>query len=172
VDRLIIDGYNVLHAHPEYAALASRDFDAARARLVSDLAGLAQGGPRTVVVFDGGANPASDGTPHHVGSLVVVFSPSGSDADAMIESLAARARARGERAVVVTSDVATRDAVRSGSVTVRSAQSFLADLETTARDTRRAAGGASHRVPLDRRIDPEVSGALARWARGRPPGTK
>ncbi|MDO8879344.1 MAG: NYN domain-containing protein [Coriobacteriia bacterium] len=165
MDRLIIDGYNVLHAHPRYAALAASDFDSAREHLVADLAGLAQGGPRVVVVFDGGANPASDGAPHHIGALAVVFSAAGTDADTVIEALAARSRERGERAVVVTSDSATRQVVRTGSVSVLSAENFIADLESSTDEVRRLAR-APGRVALGQRIDPEVGAALSRWARG------
>jgi hypothetical protein len=169
VDRLIVDGYNVLHAHPRYARIAASDFDGARERLVADLAGLAQGGPRVVVVFDGGGNPASDGTPHHVGALAVVFSAAGTDADTVIEALAARSRERGERAVVVTSDTATRQAVRSGSISVLSSENFLAELESVVDEGRRFARTHGGRVPVDQRIDPAVGEALARWARGGSP---
>jgi predicted RNA-binding protein with PIN domain len=167
--RVIVDGYNVLHAHPRYSALASIDFDAARERLIADLAGLAQGGPRVVVVFDGGANPGSDGAPHHVGALVVIFSPAGTDADSVIEALAARSRERGEDTLVVTSDAATRRAVRSGSVAVLSAQNFVTDLEAAAADSGRYARPGTGRVTVDERIDPSVRAALARWARGAGP---
>ena len=75
--RLIIDGYNVLHAHPEYGSLAREDIDSARARLVSDLTALVSADEHVTVVFDGGGNPHSDGLPHHIGRLTVVFSPAG-----------------------------------------------------------------------------------------------
>ncbi|MBF4509748.1 MAG: NYN domain-containing protein [Aeromicrobium sp.] len=164
--RLIVDGYNVLHARPEYAALAAEDLDSARARLVADLAGIAQDGPRVVVVFDGGDNPASDGQPHQVGRLTVVFSPAGSTADAVVESLAARSRSRGEEAVVVTSDNATREAVRAGSISVLSAGNFLEDLASAAAEWSMARRSGATRVPMGRRIDPTVQERLARWARG------
>jgi predicted RNA-binding protein with PIN domain len=168
VTRYIIDGYNVMHAHPAYAALAREDFDAARARLVSDLAGFAQAGPRVVVVFDGGANPASDGVPHHVGALTVIFSPAGADADSVVEALAARSRQRGEQAIVVTSDAETRRTVRSGTVSTRSARAFVEEL--TAEAAERTVGArVTRRVPIDRRIGAEVREALSRWARGDAP---
>ena len=169
--RMIVDGYNVLHAHPGYAALAADDLDAARARLVSDLAGFAQGGDRLVVVFDGGGNPGSDGAPHHIGSLTVIFSPAGSDADSVVEALAARSRERGEAAVVVTSDVATRHAVRSGVVSVMSAEAFIADLAAATAEHDRLIAERETRGVVKGRIDPGVSEILARWARGDAPET-
>lgn len=169
--RLIVDGYNVLHEHPAYAALAERDFDSARAHLVSDLAGLAQGGPRVVVVFDGGGNPDSDGTPHHLGSLTIVFSRSGESADTLIESLAARSRERGEDAVVITSDAETRQAVLGGCISVLSAANFLDVLGDDAFDRSEAGRVGARRVPVDERIDADVRQVLAAWARGRPPAS-
>lgn len=164
--RLIVDGYNLLHAHQRYSVIAGRDIDAARARLVADLAGFAQGGPRVVVVFDGGGNPSSDGAPHHVGQLTVIFSAAGTDADSVVEALAARSRERGEAATVVTSDSAMRQAVRSGSVSVLSSEAFVADLVRSSSEVDLHAPGRSDRVPLERRISADVREALSRWSRG------
>ncbi|MBN2248409.1 MAG: NYN domain-containing protein [Coriobacteriia bacterium] len=166
--RLIIDGYNVMHAHPEYGALARHDMDSARARLVSDLTALASAEDRVTVVFDGGGNPHSDGVPHHIGGLTVLFSPAGMTADTVIEALAQRARERAEDTMVITSDGATRDAVRSGSVSIRSAESFIDDLRQ-ARDASTASVHPGRRITLSERIDPSVSDVLARWARGERP---
>lgn len=163
--RLIIDGYNVMHAHPEYGALARSDIDSARARLVSDLTALASSEDRVTVVFDGGGNPHSDGAPHHIGGLTVLFSPAGKTADTVIESLAQRARERDEEVMVITSDGATRDAVRSGSVSIRSSESFLSDIDH-ARDVGGEAARPARRITVSERIDPSVSAVLARWARG------
>ncbi|MBN2841168.1 MAG: NYN domain-containing protein [Coriobacteriia bacterium] len=168
--RLIVDGYNVLYAHPAYGRIASTDPDSARASLVADLAGYATAGSRVTVVFDGGGNPSSDGTPHHIGSLVVVFSPAGTTADTVIEALAHRSRARGEDVLVVTSDVATRETVRSGTVAVRSSQAFVAEL-TEAVDEIRSSGVGSRRTTVAERIDPAISSVLARWARGERPAS-
>lgn len=167
--RIIVDGYNLLHAHPEYSRLVERDLDAARARLVSDLAGLAEGNDRVVVVFDGGGNPASDGTPHHVGRLTVIFSRAGQSADELIEALAARSRERAEQTVVVTSDIATRQAVAAGCVSVLSSEAFLHDVSEAVAEAAEGGRPAYRRVAVDERIDPAVRDALQAWARGRPP---
>lgn len=164
-ERVIVDGYNLLHAHPAHASLARDDIDAARARLVADLAGFAQGGPRTMVVFDGAGNPASDGSPHHLGALTVIFSPAGVSADAIIEALALRFRERGERVLVITSDIATRETVRSGTVSVRSSAEFARELRAE-EATRVDVSRSPRSMPVARRIDPAVSERLARWARG------
>lgn len=166
--RLIIDGYNVMHAAPEYRVLLADDIDAARARFISDLTSIAHDEGRVTVVFDGGGNPASNGAPHHIGGLAVVFSPAGMTADTVIEALAQRARERGEPAMVVTSDGATRNAVWSGTVSVRSAESFAADVRRSVSETT-LGGRSSRKGTVAARIDPEVSRILARWARGERP---
>jgi predicted RNA-binding protein with PIN domain len=166
MERLIVDGYNLVHADVRYAALLKEDIDAARARLIADLAAHATGGRRVTVVFDGGANPISDGSPHHVAGIAVIFSPAGESADTVIESLAARSRERGEATVVVTSDSATREAVRSGSVSVLSSSAFASELLAERGEQGERAKSGARRVPLEDRIDPDVRAVLARWARG------
>lgn len=163
--RLIIDGYNVMYAHPEYGELARDDMDSARGRLVSDLTALASEDDRVTVVFDGGGNPYSDGAPHHIGGLTVIFSPAGTTADTFIEALAQHARERDEAVMVITSDGATRDAVRSGSVAVRSSESFVDDIRR-ARQMGAEAATTARRTTVSERIDPAVSAELSRWARG------
>jgi len=168
-DHYIVDGYNVLHAHPVHGREIRRDIDVARAHLVADLSGFAESGPRTVVVFDGAGNPFSDGSPHHLGALTVIFSAAGTSADTVIEGLAQRYRERGESAVVVTSDTATRDTVGSGTVSVLSSERFVEELLAISAAITRPPDAATRRVPVARRIDEDVAGVLARWARGAPP---
>lgn len=166
--HVIIDGYNVLHAHPRYRQRIDHDVDIARAGLVAELAAYAQGGPRTIVVFDGAGNVNSDGAPHHIGALTVIFSAAGTSADAVVEALAQRFRERGEAACVVTSDNATRDAVRSGSISVLTAEHFVETLLAEGAE-RSDVASPGKRMPVAERIDPVVSRTLARWARGTPP---
>jgi len=168
--RLIIDGYNVMHAASEYRRLLADDIDVARARFINDLTSLAHEEGRVTVVFDGGGNPASDGAPHHIGGLAVLFSPAGITADTVVEALAQRARERGEPAMVVTSDRATRDAVRSGTVSVKSAESFVDDIRRSLSDAT-AEGRSSRKGTVATRIDPEVGRVLGCWARGEHPGS-
>lgn len=170
-ERVIIDGYNLLHAHPAYAPSPDADLESLRARLVADLAGFAQGGPRTIVVFDGGGNPASDGAPHHLGALTIIFSPYGLTADDTIEGLAHRFRERGERVLVVTSDTATRQTVLTGTVSVLSSAEFAADLMAEAESVREA-GRGGQRMTVAERIDPDVSATLSKWARGAAPTSR
>lgn len=163
---LIVDGYNVIRMTPPYRELAEIDLDAARAALVSDVAAFAQDEYDATVVFDGGRNPNSTGTPHQAVGIAVIFSAFGTEADAVIERLARVGRERGEKVEVVTSDAQTQWAVLGAGVARRSSGEFAADLRTGEADWRehREAGSAASRI--EDRIDPEVKRVLERWARG------
>ncbi len=166
---LIVDGYNVLAALAVGTSLDHRtpeSMDAARAKLVGDVASIAVGTYRAVVVFDGAANPLSDGAPHKAAGVTVIFSRSGEDADSVIERLVARARARGEKAVVVTSDAATQRVVEGHGVTRISAAEFVRMLDEEAAERRELLRSGETRTRIADRIGPEIRDALARWARG------
>lgn len=162
--RLIIDGYNLLHGTPRYAAITGHDIDAARERLISDLGARVAEGQEVTVVFDGGGNPDSDGEPHRVGGITVIFSPHGSEADAVIESLAAQAREAGEDVLIVTSDGATRWTSQGGSVTVLRASTFARELEGDEAGWRSEVGAPRRRSTVADAIAPEIRARLDRIA--------
>lgn len=152
--RLIIDGYNLLLCAPRYAEDAERDLDTARERLIADLGARAGEGQQVTIVFDGGNNPFSDGEGRPVGGVTVIFSPAGTDADTVIESLAAAAREAGDETEVVTSDAATRWTSVGGPVIVTRASTFARELdsdETAWREHRDEA--ARGRATVSDRID-------------------
>ena len=144
---LVVDGYNLLHADDTYRALARRDLEAARRRLVFD-----GGGP------DPGA-PAG---------VRVEFSGHG-EADTIVEALAFQSRDEGRPCVVVTSDRATRDAVLGRGVDVISSAKMLEHLDESAEEWRESSGKA-HRVTIAERLDPETRARLEERARGRGEG--
>jgi predicted RNA-binding protein with PIN domain len=164
VRRLVIDGYNLLHGTPRYASLTERDIDAARERLIADLGARVAEGEDVTVVFDGGGNPTSEGLPHEIGGVTVIFSPWGAEADAVIESLAAAAREAGERVEVVTSDGATRWAAAGGSVIVTRATSFARELEIDESSWRRESGAPRRRTTVADTVAPRVRARLDRLA--------
>ncbi|MDZ4654323.1 MAG: NYN domain-containing protein [Coriobacteriia bacterium] len=169
--RFIVDGYNVIHHDPRYRLLVTEDLDTARTRLVEDVASLAAGESRAVIVFDGGGNPFSDGTPHHVAGVTVIFSPCGETADSVVEALAGRSRERGERVTVVTSDAATQWTVFAGEVSRMSSAEFSRKLIETGRDWEAHAPTGSVRGRLEDRIAEGVRETLSRWARGDAPSS-
>jgi predicted RNA-binding protein with PIN domain len=168
VRLLLVDGYNVIRQTPPYRELADGDLETARAALVSDVAAYSDRSYETTVVFDGHLNPASNGVPHQVAGVTVVFSKYGTDADSVIESLARSARDRGDDIVVVTSDAQTQWAVLGGSVVRMSSPEFAGELRAQESEWREHAPAGSLRGRLEDRVDAQTRERLSRWARGEP----
>lgn len=155
---LAVDGYNLLHATPRYAALvregvggrsgasraslpsdpmtradraynlSSDPYEGAREAMVADVAAYAQGDYDAVLVFDG-ANNVSDARPDTSRAGVrVVFSRTGQSADAVIERLVTQAKEEGREAVVVTSDSTIRATVHGDHVSFLSSDLIARDL--------------------------------------------
>lgn len=160
--RLIVDGYNLLHGTPRYAALMSRDIDAAREQLIADLGARVADGQAVTVVFDGGANPFSDGASTLIGGVTVIFSAAGTEADTVIESLAAAAREADEELEVVTTDAATRWTSVGGTVTVTRSSTFARDLEEDEQGWREIEDAPRARRTVSERVSEEIRAQLDR----------
>ena len=135
----LFDGFNLLHAGGFGSPEELRDLLASW---------VAAQGARGVLVFDG------HGSDERHGPLEVRWA---SDADAMIERLAAERRL-GEQVAVVSSDAAVRG-TSGHEVRKLSSQGFLRELTPPAHP-----GGA--RGDLRDRLDPETLAALERLRRG------
>lgn len=104
MQRIIIDGYNVIHADPELRRSLDRDVEAARDALLERLREyVLRRQVRATVVFDGrgGLIDVSAAVP---GRLQVVYTPTGQSADDFIVETVLAARASSY--IVVTSDMA------------------------------------------------------------------
>ncbi len=163
---LLVDGYNVIRLTPPYRELATADLDSARVALISDVAAYAGDEWDATVVFDGGNNTHSTGEPHQAVGLTVVFSRYGTEADAVIESLARTARERGDDVEVVTSDAQTQWAVFGRGVARRSSAEFAGELRAEEASWREHSPHGETRGTIEDRIDAGVRERLARWARG------
>jgi uncharacterized protein len=166
VRALLVDGYNVIRCTLPYQELAEEDLAAAREALVSDVAAYAQGEWDATVVFDGARNPQSDGVPHRLLGITVVFSRHGTSADTVIESLARTARDNGQHVDVVTSDAATQWTVLGSRVARRSAAEFSRELRAEEAEWREQTPAGSATSRIEDRIDESVRRTLERWARG------
>ena len=164
---LVVDGYNVLRSSEgPYSDDVRDDLDAARSRLVADVAAYVGPGTDAVVVFDGGANPHSDGLPHEVAGVTVIFSPFGTDADSVIEQHVLMRRRAGEPVTVVTSDAQTQWTVMGADVARMSSVGFLEEVASERAERAHFSPAGPARSTLDQRVDPAISERLARWARG------
>jgi len=164
---LIVDGYNVIHQTPPYNEIAADDLDAARLALVSDVSAFAHGEYRATVVFDGHNNPGSDGQPHRIAGVTVIFSRYGCDADAVIESLSRAAREAGDNVVVVTSDAQLQWTVLGGGVARMPSLEFAGEIRSEEAEWRDHAPSGSSKGRLGDRISARVRDRLSRWARGK-----
>ena len=88
---IIVDGYNIIFAWEELAALAKDDLDAARRRLcdlLSSYAGFTK--HKLVLVFDGYKQKGNPGEKQQFHNIQVVFTKEGETGDAYIEGLVAQ----------------------------------------------------------------------------------
>lgn len=138
---LIVDGYNVLRSGSRYRQIAGPDytddaFNRARETLINDVVNYAGREWRAIIVFDGGRNQFSTGEAETIGGVRIMFSPSGSSADKVIEKLAHDARERLVETLVVTSDATIQDTVFGGGVDRMSADGFSRELALYEEDAR------------------------------------
>jgi uncharacterized protein len=167
VRTLIVDGYNVIRQTPPYSVVAENDLESARLALVSDVAAFAHGDYRATVVFDGHRNPGSNGLPHCVAGVTVIFSRYGHDADSVIEGMSRTAREAGDDVVVVTSDAQTQWTVFGGTVARMSSAEFAGEIKAEDAEWRDHAPAGSSKGRLEDRIDSDVRERLSRWALGK-----
>jgi len=167
VSLLLVDGYNVIAAAEPYRSLASDDLDAARAALVNDVAGVCVDSCEAYVVFDGAANENSDGTPHVVAGVTVVFSAFGHDADETIERIVMSRRVVGDEIVLVTSDAQTQWVGLGPAVRRMSAREFIDEINASRAHTQEHSSAGSSQATLADRVDVATRQTLAAWARGR-----
>ena len=113
MDRLIVDGYNVIHAWPSLKRLLGVSLEDARDKLVERLSvfGLVTGADVTVV-FDAHHSNALANAEERVEGVRVLFTRKGHSADHAIERIAYAAAGSGDNLTVATSDRFQRDLVR------------------------------------------------------------
>jgi predicted RNA-binding protein with PIN domain len=114
MERVIVDGYNVVHAWPELKRLLDiASLEAARDKLIERLSvfGMVAGADVTVV-FDAHHSAARSNSEELVEGVHVLFTRKGHSADHVIERIAYGASQVGDVITVATSDRVQRDLVR------------------------------------------------------------
>jgi predicted RNA-binding protein with PIN domain len=113
MERVIVDGYNVIHAWPSLKRLLDVSLEAARDKLVERLSvyGLVTGSDVTVV-FDAHHSASRANAEERVEGVRVMFTRKGHSADHAIERIAYEAAGAGDVITVATSDRFQRDLVR------------------------------------------------------------
>ena len=124
MERVIVDGYNVIHAWPQLKRLLTEaSLEASRDRLIERLSvfGMVVGADVTVV-FDAHHSAARNNSQETVEGVKVLFTRKGHSADHAIERMAYDASQAGDVITVATSDRFQRDLVRGMGGAVISAQ--------------------------------------------------
>jgi predicted RNA-binding protein with PIN domain len=113
MERVIVDGYNVIHAWIPLKRLLDVSLEAAREKLVERLAVYAMvSGSDVTVVFDAHHSAARTNSEERVEGVLVIFTRKGHSADHVIERIAYAAGEAGDVITVATSDRTQRDLVR------------------------------------------------------------
>ena len=114
MERLIVDGYNVIHAWASLKRLvAEASLEDARDRLVARLSVLGMiDGAEVTVVFDAHHSSSLANSHETVEGVHVIFTRKGHSADHVIERIAYEASETRDVITVATSDRFQRDLVR------------------------------------------------------------
>jgi predicted RNA-binding protein with PIN domain len=114
MERVVVDGYNVIHAWPSLKKLMNEaSLEAARDKLVDRLSILGMvAGADVTVVFDAHHSTARSNSEQQVEGVHVLFTRKGHSADHAIERIAYAASQVDDIITVATSDRFQRDLVR------------------------------------------------------------
>jgi predicted RNA-binding protein with PIN domain len=172
--RLVVDGYNIIHAWPDLArSLRTESLEDARRRLVNRLAEYwASTGNEVLVVFD--ARRRTPGGPDRevVEGVEIRYGSTRESADHVIERLMYEASRRGGvlELILATDDHLQRDLVRAMGVPTMSARALLSEVERAegarSGEMRRRVEGLAADDRIESRIDPEVRRRLEAIRRG------
>ena len=173
MDRLIVDGYNMIFAWPELAVLKDTKLEDARDLLVSILADYGAMTRQSVtVVFDSHRRAEGEASSERVNGVQVVYSGRKTSADHVIERLVFGARS-GDDVTVATSDGLQRDYALGRGVKTVSATVFKAQIDAVLQQRDRQIGDSRARSDIARRLedrlDPETRERLERLRRGEAP---
>jgi len=156
---LLVDGYNIIYAHPELAATIAKDQDAAREGLLKELSPLASPDyyELVMVVFDAAGSSQPEPVVQEREGITVIFTRRQQSADAFIERVV-RHLAPGNEVMVATSDRLLLSLVSGFGARTIDGQSLLGmttdALQETREEIKKMAAG--NRARLEDRVSEEV----------------
>jgi len=156
---LLVDGYNLIYAHPELAETMQQDQDAARDGLLKELSPLASPDryELVMVVFDAAGSSQPEPVVQERDGITVVFTARRQSADAFIERVVRRLLPDNE-VVVATSDRLLLNLVGGFGASTIDGRSLLGMTEEALLETReemKKIAGRS-RNSLEDRVSEEV----------------
>ena len=172
MERLIVDGYNIIFAWPDLASLKDVNLQDAREMLIATLADYAaMTRQRVTVVFDSHRRPDADASEQTISGVEVVYSGRKTSADHVIERLLFEARASDE-VTVATSDALQRDLALGRKIKTVSALTLKAQVDAVLAQRNQQIGDTRARSDIARRLedrlDPKTRERLDRLRRGEP----
>ncbi len=173
MERLIVDGYNIIFAWPDLAALKDVSLQDAREMLIATLADYAAMTRQQVtVVFDSHRRPDAEASEQTISGVEVVYSGRKTSADHVIERLLFEARTSDE-VTVATSDALQRDLALGRKIKTVSALTLKTQVDAVLAQRNQQMGDTRARSDIARRLedrlDPKTRERLDRLRRGEPP---
>jgi len=172
VDRLIVDGYNIIFAWPVLAALKDVKLEDARDMLIamlSDYAAMTR--QQVTVVFDSHRRPDARASEQMVAGVRVIFSGRKVSADHVIERLIYESKS-GDEVTIATSDALQRDFALGREVKTVSAMTLKAQVEAVLGQRERQMGDRRAQSDIARRLEDRLDAntreRLDRLRRGEP----
>jgi len=172
VERLIVDGYNIIFAWPELSALKDVNLQDARELLIATLADYAaMTRQKVTVVFDSHRRPDAEASQQDVSGVQVVYSGRKTSADHVIERLLFEAKPNDE-VTVATSDGLQRDFALGRQIKTVSALTFKSQVDAVLSNRNQQIGDSRARSDIARRLedrlDAKTREQLERLRRGEP----
>ena len=173
MERLIVDGYNIIFAWPDLAALKDVSLQDAREMLIATLADYAAMTRQQVtVVFDSHRRPDAEASEQTISGVEVVYSGRKTSADHVIERLLFEARTSDE-VTVATSDALQRDLALGRKIKTVSALTLKTQVDAVLAQRNQQMGDTRARSDIARRLedrlDPKTRERLERLRRGELP---
>jgi predicted RNA-binding protein with PIN domain len=170
VDRLIVDGYNIIFAWPELAVLKDVKLEDARDLLISMLADYAAMTRQDVtVVFDSHRRRDAEASEQVIAGVRVIYSGRKVSADHVIERLLYET-GRHDEVTVATSDALQRDMALGRQIKTVSALTLKAQVDAALSQRNRQIGDSRAKSDIARsveeRLDPKTRERLERIRRG------
>ena len=153
MERLIVDGYNIIFAWPELSAVKDVKLEDARDLLISILADYAaMTRQKVTVVFDSHRRPDAEASTQTVHGVQVIYSGRKTSADHVIEKLLFEVKASDE-VTVATSDALQRDLALGRQIKTVSALTLKSQVDAVLARRNEQIGDSRARSDLARRLE-------------------
>lgn len=165
---ILVDGYNIIKNSPSFRTVESRNLEAARNLLISQLVNRYRHTPhQVIVVFDGDA-PSEQVS--HYRRICIIFSKHDETADSVIARLAGEAQKAGREVELYSNDEEVRQAVAQQGGSAHSTERLTGQLNAAPRDIARRfrhRQAMIRKYGLDPAYDPDEDGEPVRSTHGK-----